>query len=217
MKDFKKLNAAFLSLLLLSGSHTYGPEIDYDEWDDTGIEIKNKQTAEELKKIQREEQQRNIAKKNQSRAKNISTQNADEAKNIPIQDTDKYLDSIMNKAPKPAVKALSFDEKTPKYIASIAGTEQLLSNLSFINIKDNQNNTPLHLAVLKNDESAINGLLENNARVNEKNSEGKTPLDIAFDLSKNSRFNRLMNQDVIKRLRQSGAKTSAEVDAANRR
>lgn len=231
MNLLKKLNSTLLSLLLLCGNSVYALEIDYDEWDNADVEFKDDQkklVAEKKAAKALAERQNNIKKTEASRQAarsaetdlKANTAEKEAKKNRLQNDTNAFLDNILGSAPKNIlVRAEKIDSngRTAIHDASISGDaialNKLLSSkdISFINIKDNQNNTPLHHAVLNNRSEAIDALLNKNARVNEKNSEGKTPLDIAFSLSEKSKLDRLMNQDVIKRLRQYGAKTSAEL------
>jgi ankyrin repeat protein len=76
------------------------------------------------------------------------------------------------------------------------------SKINF-NLKTVDGITPLHLAVLLEDEESINFILEKKSKVNVLDSENKTPLDIAIEKG---------NSELIKILERHGAKKACELE-----
>jgi ankyrin repeat protein len=69
--------------------------------------------------------------------------------------------------------------------------------ITIYNIKDKNNNTPLHYAVLYNNSVALNVLLDIDSNINIANDEGNTPLHIAVYNNNIDNINLLLKSKVI--------------------
>lgn len=75
--------------------------------------------------------------------------------------------------------------------------EWLCSNGANLNIKNNDGQTPLHLACFSGFSNCIKDLIEHGADINIKDNNNKTPLDILLDSAKDNSNNKNWSGDYV--------------------